>query len=207
MQKKPDSVAALGRSTVSWISLGLAILATGAVLWTIGTVLSTSARADDKPASAAPPGFDYWQPEWMVRELWGPGRMPKGMMVRLLRHTTFVHMGVPKEYEGAQAPAERSPQMIARGAAKYAAECARCHGSNGMGSGDQANALTPSPALLAYMIRKPIAVDEYLLWAISDGGKQFESEMPAFRDTLTRDEIWDIVAYMRAGFPKLDDKK
>jgi hypothetical protein len=33
--------------------------------------------------------FDYWQPDWMVRELWGPGTMPKSMMVRLLRHTTY----------------------------------------------------------------------------------------------------------------------
>jgi mono/diheme cytochrome c family protein len=195
--------AALTRSNISWISLALAMLATGALLWTIATARFSSAWADEKPMSVAPPGFDYWQPEWMVRELWGPGRMPKGMMVRLLRHTTFVHMGVPKEYEGATAPAEGRPEAIKRGAAKFAEQCARCHGPNGMGNGDQGNALTPSPALLAYMIRKPISVDEYLLWTISDGGKSFDSAMPAFRDTLTRDEIWDIVAYMRAGFPKL----
>jgi mono/diheme cytochrome c family protein len=50
------------------------------------------------------------------------------------------------------------------------------------------------------MIRRPISVDEYLLWAISDGGKQFESEMPAFKDRLSRDDIWRVIAYMRAGF-------
>ena len=59
----------------------------------------------------------------------------------------------------------------------------------------------PSPALLAYMIRRPISVDEYLLWAIADGGEQFDSEMPAFRDKLSRDDIWRVIAYMRAGFP------
>jgi mono/diheme cytochrome c family protein len=51
------------------------------------------------------------------------------------------------------------------------------------------------------MIRRPISVDEYLLWAIADGGKQFDSEMPAFRDKLSRDDIWHVIAYMRAGFP------
>jgi mono/diheme cytochrome c family protein len=36
---------------------------------------------------------------------------------------------------------------------------------------------------------------------ISDGGQQFDSEMPAFKDKLSRDDIWRVVAYMRAGFP------
>jgi mono/diheme cytochrome c family protein len=51
------------------------------------------------------------------------------------------------------------------------------------------------------MIRRPISVDEYLLWAVSDGGEQFDSEMPAFRDKLSRDDIWRLIAYRRAGFP------
>lgn len=172
------------------VSLVLAIL-----------VLAADARAEEPQQSPAAQSFDYWQPEWMVRELWGPGRMPKGMMVRLLRHTTYVHMGVPKEYDGQQSTLEKGPQAIAKGAEVYTAQCARCHGPKGMGDGDKANAVAPSPALLAYMIRRPISVDEYLLWTISDGGKQFESAMPAFRDTLSSDEIWAVIAYMRAGFP------
>jgi mono/diheme cytochrome c family protein len=51
------------------------------------------------------------------------------------------------------------------------------------------------------MIQRPISVDEYLLWSISEGGKDFDTRMPAFRITLSRDDIWKIVAYMRAGFP------
>jgi mono/diheme cytochrome c family protein len=163
-----------------------------------------AALAEDKSAPAAPPGFDYWQPDWMVRELWGPGRMPKGMMVRLLRHTTFVTLGVPKEYEGASSTMTPGPDTTSAGGKLYSEHCASCHGTNGMGNGDAGRALTPSPALLAYMIRRPISVDEYLLWSISEGGKQFETEMPPFKDTLTRDEIWRIIAYMRAGFPRLD---
>ena len=84
----------------------------------------------------------------------------------------------------------------------FAEKCAACHGNDGAGGGDPGRAVSPSPALLAYMIRRPIAVDEYLMWAISDGGKQFDSEMPAFKDALARDDIWRIIAYMRAGFPE-----
>ena len=107
------------------------------------------------------PGVDYWQPDWMVRELWGPGRMPRGMMVRLLRHTTFMQYGVPKEYEGRQAAGGAKPEAIARGHKIYAERCASCHGRDGLGHGEGAKALSPSPALLAYMIRRPIAVDDH----------------------------------------------
>ena len=155
----------------------------------------------EKTESASPPGFDYWQPDWMVRELWGPGRLPKGMMVRLLRHTIFIHSGVPKEYEAARSTVTPGPETTAAGGKLYAEHCASCHAINGMGNGDAGKALTPSPALLAYMIRRPISVDEYLLWTISEGGKQFDTDMPAFKDKLEREDIWRIVAYMRAGFP------
>ncbi len=171
--------------------------------------LGGAALAQQTPAPPAQPpsgagprsGVDYWQPDWMVKELWGPGRMPKGMMTRLLRHTTYMHYGVPPEYEGVKSTVQPSPQTTAAGAAVYASQCASCHGRDGLGDGDAENAISPSPALLAYMIRRPISVDEYLLWSIADGGTQFQSQMPAFKDKLSRDEIWQVIAYMRAGFP------
>jgi mono/diheme cytochrome c family protein len=165
--------------------------------------LTAGAMAQAKDQTPAP-GFDYWQPDWMVRELWGPGRMPRGMMVRLLRHTTFMQYGTPKAYEGKQSTIAPGPETIAAGRRIYAENCGSCHGSNGLGNGEVARALSPSPALLAYMIRRPISVDEYLLWTISEGGEQFGSEMPAFKDKLSGDDIWRVVAYMRAGFPDAD---
>lgn len=165
------------------------------------------AQTDDSPAKV--PGFDYWQPDWMVRELWGPGRMPSGMMVRLLRHTTFMQYGVPKEYEGQHSTVPPGAETIAAGRKVYAENCSSCHGPKGLGNGEAGRALSPSPALLAYMIRRPIAIDAYLLWSISEGGKRFGSEMPAFKEALARDDIWRVVAFMRAGFPdaSIPDKK
>ena len=167
---------------------------------------STAANAQAQSQQSSPSGFDYWQPEWMTRQLWGAGHMPKSMMARPLRHTTYVNFGVEKEYEGAQSPLTGKPAAIAEGAKLYAENCAACHGPNGMGNGDAGKALSPSPALLAYMIRRPIAVDEYLLWNISEGGKQFGTDMPAFKDKLSREEIWKIIAYMRAGFTTAERK-
>jgi mono/diheme cytochrome c family protein len=189
------------RAATIWRGLVHRGFAIGCSLATLVAVLAMSPilRAqDDKPIV---PGVDYWQPDWMVRELWGPGHMPRGMMVRLARHTTFMQFGVPKAYEGKHATIAKGPEAIAAGRAIFARDCASCHGANGLGNGEAANALSPSPALLAYMIRRPIAVDAYLLWTISDGGEQFGSAMPAFKDKLSNDDMWRVVAFMRAGFP------
>jgi mono/diheme cytochrome c family protein len=47
-------------------------------------------------------------------------------------------------------------------------------------------------------------VDQYLMWAIADGGAPFATSMPAFKDGLSDRKIWQIVAYMRSGFPTID---
>jgi mono/diheme cytochrome c family protein len=200
-----DRTAERGRNRLRGLALAiwsaLAVVAAGH---------SAPAQAPPPPAEKGPEarrvtpqqGFDFWQPEWMVRELWGPGRMPKGMQVRMLRHTTYMQLGVPKDYAGATATVSAGPETTAAGARLYGQHCASCHGMDGMGGGDAGNALSPSPALLAFMITRPVSVDEYLLWSIADGGKQFDSAMPAYKDKLARDDIWRIVAYMRAGFPE-----
>jgi|LNFM01.1.fsa_nt_gb mono/diheme cytochrome c family protein len=187
---------------MGWIARrlgGIAGLLLGVFLC-VTALEAQSQGANDAPASA-PKGFDYWQPDWMVRELWGPGRMPRSMMVRLLRHTTYMQFSVPDAYAGAKSPFAGDPAAIAAGRKLYADKCLRCHSADGMGSGEAGLALSPSPALLAYMIRRPVAVDEYLMWTIADGGKQFDSEMPAYKNDLPGDDIWRIIAYMRAGFP------
>jgi mono/diheme cytochrome c family protein len=176
-----------------------AIVLASSVL-TVGFSIGMPALSQDRQPLSR--GFDYWQPDWMVRELWGGGRMPKGMMVRLLRHTTYMQYGVPKDYSGAKSTILADGTSVSDGGQLYETHCASCHGIDGMGDGDPGKALSPSPALLAYMIRRPISVDEYLLWSIADGGAQFKSKMPAFKDNLSRDDVWRVVAYMRAGFPK-----
>lgn len=169
------------------------------------TAVAAVATAQTAPAPPKEPSVDYWQPLWMQRELWGPGTMPPGMRARLLRHYTFIQYGVQKEYQGTKSTVGNDKQTVDVGAKLYTQRCASCHGKHGLGDGNAPRSLLPSPALLAFMIQRPISVDEYLLWCIAEGGKQFDTEMPAFKDTLTREEIWKIVAYMRAGFP--DDAK
>ena len=182
------------------------IITVAIVLLVVVIVATLSAVRLPAGAQTAAPqskdqSVDYWQPLWMQRELWGPGQLPPGMRARLLRHFTFMQYGVQKQYEGAKSTVGNSKATIEAGGKLYAQKCASCHGKEGLGDGDAPRSLMPSPALLAFMIQRPIAVDEYLLWSIAEGGAQFQTEMPAFKDTLAREDIWKIVAYMRAGFP------
>jgi mono/diheme cytochrome c family protein len=125
---------------------------------------------------------------------------------RTLRFSTFVNKGVPERYLNAENKVGYTTRAIAEGGPLYLSHCAKCHGDSGLGNGDLAYVLTPSPALLAYMIQQPIAIDQYLLWTISEGGKQFDTAMPAFKTELSQDQIWEIVAYLRAGFPAVEDE-
>ncbi|WP_426417032.1 c-type cytochrome [Aestuariirhabdus sp. LZHN29] len=113
--------------------------------------------------------------------------------------------GVPSPYTGSQNPYSQTPEAIRAGGSLYQQQCAVCHGVQGVGDGVAANSLTPPPAVLDQLIQVPMAADEYLLWSISEGGKPFGTDMPAFKEQLSENDIWKIVAYMRAGFPSTTD--
>ena len=180
--------------------LNLGILA---ALIGIGTA-SQTLISDQADAQMHGPNWrhhDFWQPGWMHRRHWGRRGRDAEMQARMRRHWTFMHEGVPREYEAARSTISKTDEVVAAGGKLYAEHCASCHGKTGLGDGAAGKSLTPSPALLAYMIQRPISVDPYLLWSISEGGKEFGTAMPAFKGVLQREEIWKIVAYMRAGFP------
>jgi mono/diheme cytochrome c family protein len=123
---------------------------------------------------------------------------------RMLRFSAFVNKKVPEDYIKAENSVGYTTNAIAAGGPLYLAKCAKCHGDTGLGNGELAYSLNPSPALLAYLVQQPIAIDQYLLWSISEGGKQFGTAMPSFKTELTQDQIWQI-AYLRAGFPVVGD--
>jgi mono/diheme cytochrome c family protein len=127
-----------------------------------------------------------------------------GERQRMLRHWAFMNRDVPESYLTATNDVGYTTKAIAEGGPLYVAHCMRCHGESGLGNGELAQDLTPSPALLAYLVQQPIAIDQYLLWSISEGGRKFDTAMPVFKDVLTQDQIWQIIAYLRAGLPAVE---
>jgi mono/diheme cytochrome c family protein len=160
-------------------------------------------RPEPGPQDWWGPRTTDWERMWprgTQRDRWEPGSMGVTQHQRMLRHWTFMNDDVPAAYRGVTSPMEPTQEVIAQGADLYAANCARCHGAIGYGDGSEGRSLVPSPALLAYLVQRPMAGDEYLVWAIAEGGMAFGTEMPAYRNALTEEEIWAIIAYMRAGF-------
>ncbi|MDX2201603.1 MAG: cytochrome c [Hyphomicrobiaceae bacterium] len=143
---------------------------------------------------------DLWRPSPKSKDE-ATQNLPRALRLPGIRHWHYILRGVPQTYLDARAPAPRTRAVIEAGGRIYGQHCASCHGETGLGAQVSSQSLLPSPPLLAFMMQKPIAVDEYLLWSIADGGRQFDSGMPAFKDTLSREEIWAVIAYMRAGFP------
>ena len=120
---------------------------------------------------------------------------------RTLRHEEFIQAGVPLEYRSRRSPFAQAGKVITEGRRLYYANCAACHGRKGRGDGDAGMDLLPSPALLSELMEEQGSVDEYLMWSIAEGGAQFGTSMPAYKDRLLENDIWRIVGYMRAGFP------
>jgi len=74
---------------------------------TIGVVLQLplkSASAQTANTRVPPCCQDLWNPPWMDRDLWRPGRKGRWVDERIARHWTFMHRGIPAEYQGVRNP-------------------------------------------------------------------------------------------------------
>mgnify|MGYP000492403968 CR=1 FL=1 len=139
----------------------------------------------------------------------GPGRgmgMGPGMghgMGRndMVRHRFFMMNGLPAAYQNLENPLPATPETIAAGRELYDDNCALCHGDGGRGDGEGAKDLDPRPGDLAALRRMPIATDGYFFWTVSEGGETLGTDMPAFKDVLSTEERWQIIAALRAGLP------
>lgn len=163
-------------------------------------LLTTEARAQHLDP---PLGWDIWDPTWSTREVWKGESQDETLRWRRERHQIYIDQGVPEAYRDAGNPLARIPSVLEAGHALYVENCTSCHDEGGQGRGEAGLSLFPPPALLVHLIRLPSRVDEYLIWSIAEGGEPFASDMPAFKDTLDTEQIWQIVTYMRAGFPPI----
>ena len=41
-----------------------------------------------------------------------------------------------------------------------------------------------------------------MYWAIAEGGAPFGTGMPAFKDTLSKDDVWAVTAFIQAHLPQ-----
>jgi mono/diheme cytochrome c family protein len=102
------------------------------------------------------------------------------------------------------------PAQVALGRGIYAARCAACHGADLEGQPNwqerNANGRLPAPPHdeSGHTWHHP---DDQLFGLVKNGltpyaGPDYQSDMPAFADTLSDREIWAVLAYIESTWPE-----
>jgi putative copper export protein/mono/diheme cytochrome c family protein len=89
-----------------------------------------------------------------------------------------------------------SRESVARGESLYLANCAACHGA--LGDGDGPTAQRSGSFMAPLSDRVPALSDGSLAYRIAVG--TVGSGMPGFASTLSEDDRWDLVNYLRQAF-------
>jgi mono/diheme cytochrome c family protein len=118
---------------------------------------------------------------------------------------------VAKQFEGKSSADPENPRQVALGKSVYDRACESCHGARLEGQADWQEKLPsgrmPAPPHDAsgHTWHHPDAV----LFGITKHGlvpgkyvpPKYESDMPAFAGTLSDDEIWASLAYIKSSWP------
>ncbi|HWQ15843.1 MAG TPA: c-type cytochrome [Roseiflexaceae bacterium] len=147
----------------------------------------------------------------------GPGRFVAGgsffsMVGRWLVEATVLKGGqpvatapfdliiaAPGEVAGPLNPLASDPQAVSAGRALYLANCAACHGETGRGDGPDAARLARRPADLTQHLLPGLHTDGQIFAWVKEGVPG--SPMPAFGASLSDEQIWQVVAFLRTFSP------
>ena len=136
------------------------------------------------------------QPLWMQRELWGPGEMPPGMRARPCV-TTRSSATVFRESIRARDPPSARQRRRSRPAPSSTQSAAL------PATAARAWAMETPPILFSLPLRSSPSwtTDPSRSMSICFGRSRRAESSSKPGCTLSRREIWQIVAYMRVGFP------
>ena len=165
----------------------------------VGGIASVNAQQSPNPARV-PWGQCCGADRW---PMWSGGMMGQGMMGSMPRHHAAMMSGIPAPYESLSNPLPRTRETVERGAKVYEGSCASCHGASGVGDGPAGRTLSPRPGNLAWLAQMPMVQwDSFMYWTVAEGGAPFGSAMPAFKQGLSKDDIWAVIAYIQARLPQ-----
>jgi mono/diheme cytochrome c family protein len=102
---------------------------------------------------------------------------------------------LPPDADELPNPLAVTDDLLAAGKALYAKNCQRCHGPGGLGDGPDADPEHAAGMDLTNPRRAGRNPDGIVFHKILNG--RGRPKMPAFKDDLTTDQIWTVVAYVQ----------
>jgi len=92
-------------------------------------------------------------------------------------------------------PLTLDAKTLANGKSIYKNKCERCHGPGGLGDGPDADP-DATDMNLTNPKRAPRNTDGVVYYKVLNGRKK--PKMPAFKDELTEEQIWAVVAHVQS---------
>jgi len=114
-------------------------------------------------------------------------------------HMDDDHIDPPSDYASLNNPLDGDSDAIEAGRVIFEAQCASCHGADGMGNGPSAAALDPKPANFTDTEMMKDMSDGFMFWRVTEGGMfgPFNSVMPSWKSVLSEDQRWQVITYIR----------
>jgi mono/diheme cytochrome c family protein len=112
---------------------------------------------------------------------------------------TRVYADPPDEFAGLTNPFAGDADAIAEGKVIFEDKCQECHGAEGVGDGPRSVNLNPKPVDLSDGTVMANRSDGYIFWRVTKGGlmEPFNSGMRAFEMSLTEEQRWQVISYIR----------
>lgn len=102
---------------------------------------------------------------------------------------------LPPEADDTTNPLPVDAKLLATGRAVFMDKCRRCHGPGGLGDGPDADPDARPDMNLTDPKRADQNSDGIVFYKVWNGRRR--PKMPAFKDELTRDQAWAVVAYVQ----------
>ena len=100
---------------------------------------------------------------------------------------------LPPEADQEKNPFAGDANAVAAGKQLFGKNCQRCHGPGGKGDGPDADPDAMQDMDLTVARRASRNPDGVVFYKVWNGRKK--PKMPAFKDELTKEQVWQIVAY------------
>jgi mono/diheme cytochrome c family protein len=99
----------------------------------------------------------------------------------------------PDDAKKVKNPVASNAESLAAGEQLFTDNCVLCHGEKGLGDGPGAKTIKVKPANFADPKLQASETDGSLFWKMTNG----RGPMPSWRDTLSDQERWQLVVYIR----------